>query len=146
MNTKIIDAVHSDQLKNRPEIKIGDTVKMHLRITDGDKSRIQIFEGIVISLKGHGLDAMITVRKIASGVGVEKMIPLHSHTLDKVEVIKRGKVRRAKLYYMRDRVGKRAMKIKGTEQVHIVAEEDAPVEEKAVEAVETDTKPEAAVE
>lgn len=152
MNTQIIDSIHSDQLQKRPEIQIGDTVKLHLRISEGDKSRVQVFEGIVISMKGHGLDAMITVRKISSGVGVERIIPLHSPTLEDVEVIKRGKVRRAKLYYMRDRVGKKAMKIKGTQQVSIkVEKEEEVVKEAATEEVvadggEVDAKVEAKTE
>lgn len=114
MNTQLLDKVHADQLKKRPDIQIGDNVKLHMRISEGDKSRVQVFQGLVISMKGRGLDATITVRKISSGVGVERIVPLHSPTLEKIEVVKRGKVRRSKLYFMRDRVGKRAMKIAGS--------------------------------
>ena len=99
-----------DQLKsNLPEIKPGQTVRVHQRVKEGAKTRVQPFEGLVIAAKhGRGLDGTFTVRKIAEGVGVEKIYPLHSPTIDKIEILKTSKVRRAKLYYMRERSGKSA--------------------------------------
>lgn len=92
-----------------PEIKVGDTVKLHQKIKEGEKERIQIFEGVVIAQKhGKGVSGSMIVRKIIDGVGVEKMIPLHSPNLAKVEIIAHGKTRRAKLYFLRDRIGKKS--------------------------------------
>lgn len=95
-----------------PKFGIGDTVKVYVKITEGEKSRIQLFEGTVIARKHGGISETFTVRRVAHGCGVEKVFPLHSPSVDKVEVVKSGVVRRAKLYYLRDRVGK-AAKIKG---------------------------------
>ena len=91
-----------------PAFNIGDTVKVHVRIKEGDKSRIQVFEGTVIAKKHGGIQETFTVRRIAYGCGMERVFPLHSPVVDKVEVVRKGKVRRAKLYYLRDRVGKAA--------------------------------------
>ena len=91
-----------------PAFSVGDTVKVHVRIKEGDKSRIQVFEGTVIAKKHGGIHETFTVRRVAYGCGMERVFPLHSPVVDKVEVIRRGKVRRAKLYYLRDRVGKAA--------------------------------------
>lgn len=91
-----------------PQFNIGDTIKVHVRIKEGDKSRIQVFEGTVIAKKHGGISETFTVRRVAHGCGIERVFPLHSPVVDKVEVIRRGKVRRAKLYYLRDRVGKAA--------------------------------------
>jgi len=108
----LIKAFNSEQLKeNVPVLEIGDTVKVHNRIKEGNRERIQIYEGTVIAKRGGGLTETFTVRRISYGVGVEKTFPLHSPSVDKVEVVRHGKVRRAKLYYLRDRVGK-AAKIK----------------------------------
>ncbi len=98
-----------DQMKNVPELKAGQTVRVHQRIKEGNKERIQPFEGLVIAVKhGRGLDGTFTVRKISAGVGVERVYPLHSPTIEKIEALKSFKVRRAKLYYMRERFGKKA--------------------------------------
>ncbi len=94
--------------KEAPVITIGDTVKVHVKIQEGDKSRIQIFEGTVIAKKHGGISETFTVRRVAHGCGIERVFPLHSPSVDKVEVVRHGKVRRAKLYYLRDRVGKAA--------------------------------------
>ena len=94
--------------ENAPEVKIGDTVKVHVRIKEGDKSRIQVFEGTVIAKKHGGISETFTVRRVAHGCGIERVFPLHSPVVDKVELVRHGKVRRAKLYYLRDRVGKAA--------------------------------------
>ncbi len=94
--------------KDVPAVEIGDTVKVHVRIKEGDKSRIQIFEGTVIAKKHGGINETFTVRRVAHGCGIERVFPLHSPSVDKVELVRHGKVRRAKLYYLRDRVGKAA--------------------------------------
>ena len=91
-----------------PKVKIGDTVRVHVRITEGDKSRIQMFEGTVIAKNNGGVSETFTVRRVSYGVGVERVFPVHSPNLGKVETVRNGKVRRAKLYYLRDRVGKAA--------------------------------------
>lgn len=91
-----------------PEINIGDTVKVHVKIKEGDKSRIQVFEGTVIAKKHGGINETFTVRRVAHGCGIERVFPVHSPVVDKVEIVRRGRVRRAKLYYLRDRVGKAA--------------------------------------
>ncbi len=104
-----LDAFASEQLKSKvPEFNIGDTIRVHNRIKEGAKERIQMFEGTVISRHGGGISETFTVRRVAYGVGVEKTFPLHSPNVERVDVIRRGKVRRAKLYYLRDRVGKRS--------------------------------------
>ena len=92
----------------KPEIKIGSTVRVHVRITEGDKSRIQVFEGTVIAKNNSGIAETFTVRRVSYGVGVERVFPVHSPNVAKVETVRNGKVRRAKLYYLRDRVGKAA--------------------------------------
>lgn len=102
----LIDLVESTYVKpNMPELKVGDTVKVHINIVEGSKKRIQVFEGIVIAMKNGGSRQTFTVRKISSGIGVEKVFPLFSPIIAKLEVVRHGDVRRAKLYYLRDRVG-----------------------------------------
>lgn len=91
-----------------PEFRAGDTVKVHVRVVEGGRERIQIFEGLVIARNGAGVRASFTVRKMSFGVGVERVFPLHAPIISKIEVIRRGDVRRSKLYYLRDRVGKSA--------------------------------------
>lgn len=91
-----------------PQVSIGDTVKVHLRVKEGNRERIQVFEGTVIAKKHGGIQETFTVRRVSYGVGVEKVFPVHSPAIEKVEVVRHGKVRRAKLYYLRDRVGKAA--------------------------------------
>ena len=91
-----------------PSLSVGDTVKVHVKIKEGDKSRIQVFEGTVIAKKHGGISETFTVRRVAHGCGIERVFPLHSPVVDKVEIVRYGKVRRAKLYYLRDRVGKAA--------------------------------------
>ena len=94
--------------ENRPQFEVGDTVRVSVRIKEGDKERIQAFEGTVIAKKHGGIAETFTVRRISYGVGVEKVFPLYSPVIEKVETVRKGKVRRAKLYYLRDRVGKAA--------------------------------------
>lgn len=108
MNTQqIIESVVAEQLKTDiPVLDIGDTVNVHCRIIEGDKERIQIFQGVLISRAGRGTGAMITVRRIVDNQGVERIFPLHSPRIAKFEVVRKAEVRRAKLYYLRDREGK----------------------------------------
>ncbi len=107
-----IKALTSEQLKaEKPSLKIGDTVRVHNKIKEGSRERIQMFEGTVIAIHGGGISETFTVRRISYGCGVEKTFPVHSPNVAKVETIRSGKVRRAKLYYLRDRVGK-ASKVK----------------------------------
>ena len=91
-----------------PVVCIGDTVKVHVKIKEGEKSRIQMFEGTVIAKKHGGVNETFTVRRLSHGCGVERVFPLHSPTVEKVEIVRKGRVRRAKLYYLRDRIGKAA--------------------------------------
>ncbi len=105
----ILDSVAAPHLKEGvPDIHPGDTVRAHLKVREAGKERIQVFEGVVIALKNGGIARNVTLRKISNGVGVERTLPLNSPLVDKFEVIRRGKVRRAKLYYLRDKVGKDA--------------------------------------
>ena len=105
----IIRAIEAEQLKtDLPCFHIGDTVKVHLKVKEGTRERIQIFEGVVLKRQNGSLRETFTVRRVAYNVGVEKTFPVHSPMIDKIEVIRRGRVRRAKLFYLRDRVGKAA--------------------------------------
>jgi len=105
----LLKALTNEQIKeNAPEFSVGDTVRVHNKIKEGTRERIQLFEGTVIARKNGGISETFTVRRVSYGVGVEKTFPLHSPNVAKVEVIRRGKVRRAKLYYLRNRVGKAA--------------------------------------
>ena len=108
----IIKSIEHEQLKDKiPYLKVGDTVRVHVRIKEGNRERIQIFEGFVLKRQNGGIAETFTVRKISSGVGVEKTFPLHSPWVEKIEVVREGSVRRARLHYMRGRTGK-AAKIK----------------------------------
>jgi large subunit ribosomal protein L19 len=105
----VLDEIVSDQLRtDLPEIASGDTVKVSAKVIEGNRERIQVFEGIVMRLRGGGITRSITVRRIASGVGVERTFKIHSPRIEKIEVIRHGQVRRAQLYFLRDRVGKAA--------------------------------------
>ena len=107
----ILDSVDAASLRDVPAFRPGDTLKVHVRVVEGNKSRIQVFQGVVIRRSGGGVRETFTVRKVSYGVGVERTFPVHSPIIDKIEVVTRGDVRRAKLYYLRDRRGK-AAKIK----------------------------------
>jgi len=105
----LVKVIESENLKNTwPEVEIGDYVKAHLKIKEGSRERIQIFEGYVIARKGSGLSETMTIRRISYGVGVERILPVNSPKIDKIEVVRKGRVRRAKLYYLRERQGKAA--------------------------------------
>ena len=130
---------NESQMKKNPEIRSGDHVKVHQKIKEGDKERIQIFEGIVIAAKhGKGMSGTITVRKVVEGVGVERVFPIHSPLISKIEVVKSSKVRRSKLYYLRQAKGKKA-KLKLKEFASAILEEEPKVSEEAVLA---EVKPE----
>lgn len=143
----IIKSIEHEQMKNKiPALKVGDTVKVHQRIKEGNRERIQVFEGIIIKKQGGGVNATFTVRRVAYGVGVEKTFLVHSPMVEKVELVRVGKARRAKLYYLRDRLGKSAKTKEAIgariEDKEITIKEDiveAPVAEEvaAVETVET---------
>ena len=153
----IIKSIEHEQLKSKiPDLKIGNTVKVHVKIKEGNKERIQVFEGIIIKVQGSGVNKTFTVRKISYGVGVEKTFLIHSPLVEKVELVRVGKARRAKLFYLRDRVGKSAktkeiagariedkeIEIKGLETEEapveeVVEEVTTPVEEVKEEVVET---------
>ena len=105
----IIKSIEHEQMKNKiPKLKVGDTVKVHVRVKEGNRERIQVFEGIIIKIQGGGVNQTFTVRRISYGVGVEKTFLMHSPKVEKVEVVRVGKARRAKLFYLRDRLGKAA--------------------------------------
>lgn len=110
MNTKaILDSITKDQIRNDlPELNVGDTVKVYQKIVEGSRTRTQMFEGTIIKVQGGGIGKTFTARRVSYGVGVEKTWPVNSPNVEKVEVTRRGKVRRAKLFYLRDRVGKAA--------------------------------------
>ena len=147
----ILKSIEHEQLKNKiPELKVGNTVKVHVRIKEGNKERIQVFEGIIIKKQGGGVNETFTVRRNSYGVGVEKTFLVHSPRIEKVEVTRVGKARRAKLNYLRDRIGKAA---KTKENVGarienkeiIIKEEVVPGEAEVVEEV-TEIVPETVVE
>ena len=107
----IVDSIEKESLKEIPSFKAGDTVSVYYKIKEGEKERIQIFEGIVISRKGSSIRETFTVRKISYGIGTERIFPIHSKQIDKIKVIRKGRVRRAKLYYIRG-LSKKASRIK----------------------------------
>jgi len=104
----ILEKIQRESLKLVSEFRPGDTVRVHAKVKEGDKERIQVYEGVVIRRKGHGVESTFTVRKISYGIGVERIFPIHSPMIDKIEIMSRGKVRRAKLYYLRNLSGKKA--------------------------------------
>jgi large subunit ribosomal protein L19 len=112
MNPIIKEITASQVKKDRPPFKVGDGVRVHTKVREGDKERVQIFAGVVIALKGSGIHETFTVRRISYGEGVERIFPIHSPRVEKVEVEREGKVRRAKLTYLRQRLGKSAMTVK----------------------------------
>lgn len=135
----IVKSIEHEQLKNKiPDLKVGDTVRVHQRIKEGNRERIQVFEGIIIKKQNGGVNATFTVRKISYGVGVEKTFLVHSPLVEKVEVVRVGKARRAKLYYLRDRIGKAAKTKEDTgariENREIIVKEELVEEPVAEEA------------
>jgi len=109
MNQELLRQITAEQIKSDiPVFKAGDTVRVHVKVKEGNRERIQVFEGVVIKRRGSGVSETFTVRKISYGVGVERAFPLHTPKIEKIEVMRRGKVRRAKLYYLRNLTGKAA--------------------------------------
>ena len=136
----IIKSIEHEQLKNKvPDIRVGNTVRVHQRIKEGNRQRIQVFEGIVIKKQNGGLNETFTVRRVAYGVGVEKTFLLNSPLIEKVETVRVGKARRAKLYYLRDRVGKAAKTKENVgariENKEIIVKEEVPATEEVTENV-----------
>jgi len=127
MDTNILKIVEGGKNKKRPDAKVGDTVKLYMTIKEGNKERIQIFKGVVIGMKASGANQTITVRKISYGVGVERVVPMQSNLLEKIEVVKRGTVNRSKLFYLRDRVGRKALKVGNVKEVYLTDEVEVPV-------------------
>ncbi len=113
MNQALLDKIESEQFRKNPvDFGVGDTVRVHTKVVEGDKERIQIFTGVVIGKRGRGLNETFTVRRISYGEGVERVFPIHSPRVDKIEVERKGAVRRAKLTYLRKRIGKGAVAVK----------------------------------
>ena len=116
MNQALLDKIEMEQYRKSVEnFGVGDSVRVHTKVTEGDKERIQIFSGVVIGRRGHGLNSMFTVRRISYGEGVERIFPTHSPRIDKIEIERKGSVRRAKLTYLRGRIGKGATLVKEKE-------------------------------
>jgi len=142
--TTLLEKFNKEQEKKLPDLKPGDTIKVHQKIKEGDKERIQVFEGIVTAHKhGTGISGTITVRKVVDGVGVERVFPIHSPSIDKIEVLRHAKVRRAKLYYLKTAKGKNA-KLKRKDLAAAVAEVPAEEPKKDVistQEVKTEEKP-----
>ena len=147
MNQTLINSVAQNSLQSRPSVRVGQTVIVHQKIKEGEKERVQRFEGLVIQVKGDkGVNQTFTVRAIVSGVGVEKIFPTHSPSIEKIEIVKQSKVRRARLYYMRERSGKSARlrevpsdiaelnKLVDIDTIYPGVESTAPVTEETTEA------------
>jgi large subunit ribosomal protein L19 len=154
MNQLILDKIESEQYRKQPLVfAVGDSVRVHTKVVEGDKERIQIFAGVVIGRRGHGLNSTFTVRRISYGEGVERVFPEHSPRVEKVEVERKGSVRRAKLTYLRQRIGKGATLVKEKEG-RLVKDKPAAAEQApepapqataaAPEAAAADSKPAAA--
>ena len=136
-----IKQITKDQLKNKTQIKVGDTVRVHQKIKEGNKERIQVFEGLVIAKKhGDGINGTFTVRKVASGVGVEKIFPLHAPMIEKIEIVKSGKVRRAKIYYIREATGRRGRLKEIKRKLLPEVEEEETKEETVSEDIKEEAK------
>jgi len=141
MNTDLLMKVEQQYLRRVPEIAVGDQVEVHTLVREKNRQRIQVFKGLIIAIKGSGLRKMFTVRKITAGIGVEKIFPLHSPNIKKIVITKKGNVSRSKLYYLRNRIGKKALKVKTSEGLQL---EDFYAVEEQIEtpAVEEKAEPE----
>lgn len=123
----ILEKIEKEHLKKAvTPFNVGDTIKVHTKVIEGGKERLQAFQGIVLARRGTGLNASFTVRKISYGEGVERVFPVHSPAVDRIEIVSQGRVRRSKLYYLRDRVGKSATKVKGVGRTAAAAPTAAP--------------------
>jgi large subunit ribosomal protein L19 len=124
----ILEKIERENLKGSvANFNVGDTIKVHTKVTEGGKERIQVFQGIVLARRGTGVNSSFTVRKISYGEGVERVFPLHSPAVDRIEIVSPGRVRRSKLYYLRDRIGKSATKVKAANRA-TGAKVEVPVE------------------
>jgi large subunit ribosomal protein L19 len=149
MNQTLLDKIESEQYrKDAANFNVGDSVKVHTKVVEGDKERIQIFAGVVIGRRGHGLNETFTVRRISYGEGVERIFPIHSPRVDRIEVERQGDVRRAKLTYLRHRIGKGATLVKERESESKIAKAAATAKtakaakaEKAAKAAEAAAAP-----
>jgi large subunit ribosomal protein L19 len=121
MNQALLDKIDNEQARKQERFNVGDSVRVHTKVVEGDKERIQVFAGVVIGKRGRGLNETFTVRRISYGEGVERIFPIHSPRIDKVEIERSGRVRRAKLTYLRKRVGKGATLVKEKEKVAVPA-------------------------
>ncbi len=140
MNQALLDKIEAEQFrKDKPDFAVGDTVRVHTRVIEGDKERIQVFTGVVIARRGRGINETFTVRRISYGEGVERVFPLHSPRIEKIEVERRGKVRRAKLTYLRKRIGKSALLVREKE----VAKEPASSKSASTGGAESPKSPSA---
>lgn len=138
--------IEGDQLKKRPDVKVGDTVKLYMKIKEGNKERTQIFEGVVIGMKASSSNQTITVRKISYGVGVERVVPMQSNLLEKIEVVKRGTVKKSKLFYLRERVGRKALKVGNVKDLYLTDEVVVPVVGEVEEEVKDEVEKEESTE
>ena len=129
----LIKAIESEQIRDGQTVRIGDTVRVYFSIIEGKNERVQVYEGTVIAQKNSGLRKTITVRKISYGVGVERVFPLHSPRIQKIEVVRHGRIRRAKLYYLRSRVGKAAKVAELIQKKKVAATQPAPEEQTQAE-------------
>ena len=140
MNTDLLTKVEQNFVRRVPDIAVGDQVEVHTLVREKNRQRVQVFKGLIIAIKGSGLRKMLTVRKISSGIGVEKIWPLHSPNLKKIIITKKGDTKRSKLYYLRDRIGKKALKVRTSEGLQLedfyaVADEDSTPEEVVEEEI-----------
>lgn len=135
MNTDLLTKIESKYIKKLPAISVGDQVEVHTIVREKNRNRIQIFKGLIISIKGSGTRKTFTVRKISAGIGVEKIFPLYSPNIEKIKITRKGDVRSSKLYYLRDRVGKKALKVK-TSDIAVPEELEEVAVEAKVEEVE----------
>jgi len=148
MNTDLLIKVEQQYLRRVPEITVGDQVEVHTIVREKNRQRIQIFKGLIIAIKGSGVRKTFTVRKISAGIGVEKIFPLHSPNIKKIVVTRKGNVSRSKLYYLRKRIGKKALKVKVSEDTILEDFYAQPEEDMVAEGIketveETETKEEA---
>lgn len=116
MNTELLLKVEQQYLRKVPNINVGDLVEVHTIVREKNRQRIQVFKGLIIAIKGSGIRKTFTVRKISAGIGVERIFPLHSPNIQKIVIVKKGNVSRSKLYYLRNRIGKKALKVKVSDE------------------------------
>jgi large subunit ribosomal protein L19 len=124
----LIDSIEKEQFRELPAFRVGDQLRVHLKIVEGESERVQVFEGTVIRRRGHGLSKMFTIRKVSFGIGVERTIPAHSPRIEKIEIMRSGHVRRAKLYFLRDLTGRAARLEEKTANLNPAAKAASPAQ------------------